>query len=351
MIWQVIFKGRIMKFKPIWMAMVLFPALVFSSESNELIYVKLSNQLLQGQTTFKEIALHKVHPSKQLINQLKFRAQKAFTQPMPLDVLPAQVDLGMNKVPVLDQGPFGTCVTFSTIAALDALKGQGDYYSQLCLLNLGKYLKNNGYRDSGWDGEVLFTIINRVNDFGLVSVKKQREVGCGGGKIYPLRRSDTTNPMSMDSYHQLSEALPNNIHFSHDFRCYDYQRPNMEQILNRTKKTLAKGGRLIIGMFMPSDGTLGLDGNYKQSHDTWVLSDKLQQRLINDDYFWDILAGHAMVIIGYDDKAQVIDNAGKTHQGLFKVRNSWSKNYGDHGNFYITYDYFKTMVGELVAVE
>lgn len=340
-----------MKFKPIWMVLALLPTFVFAADSDDLFYVKLYNNLLQGNNlNYKEIALPKVHPDFKLIQQIKYRVNYASIFQATENNLPTQVDLGMNKVPVLDQGPFGTCVAFATTAALDAQNGQGDYYSQLCMLNLGKYLKLNGFGDSGWEGEDLFTIVNRAYDYGLVSIKKQKELGCGGGKIYPLRRSDHTNPMSIDTYHQLSEPLPKQTTFLHYFKSHHFQRPKMDKTLEITKRMLSEGTRVIIGMYMPSDGNLGLDGSYKQTRDTWILSDKLQQRIKIDDLFWEQLAGHAMVIIGYDDKALLVDSNGKTHLGVFKARNSWSKSYGDHGDFYITYDYFKTMVGELVAV-
>ena len=58
-----------------------------------------------------------------------------------------QVDLGMANVPVLDQGAYGTCVTFSSTAALDAILAQGDFVSQQCSLELD-YGLNNDY----WDG-------------------------------------------------------------------------------------------------------------------------------------------------------------------------------------------------------
>lgn len=340
-----------MKFKPILVAMALLPAFVFAAEHDDLIYAKLYNNLFQGKNNYKEIALPKIHPDTKLINQIKYRADHIYSDKVVDNGLPEQIDLGMNKVPVLDQGPFGTCVTFATTAALDALMGQGDYYSQLCMLNLGKYLKLNGYGDSGWEGQDLFTVVNRAIDYGLVSVKKQKEFGCGGGKIYPLRRSDNTHAMSFEAYHQISEALPNNTSFQYIFKSHHFQRPKMDKILTHIKNILANGNRIIIGMYMPGDGNLGIDGGYKKNRDTWVLSEKLKQRLKTDDLFWDQLAGHSMVIIGYDDKASVVDNTGKTHQGLLKVRNSWSKNFGDQGNYYITYDYFKTMVGELVAVK
>ncbi len=46
-----------------------------------------------------------------------------------------------------------------------------------------------------------------------------------------------------------------------------------------------------------------------------------------------------MVITGYDDEV-TIDG----QQGVFILRNSWGPNAGDHGDFYMTYDYFQMLI-------
>lgn len=43
-----------------------------------------------------------------------------------------------------------------------------------------------------------------------------------------------------------------------------------------------------------------------------------------------MLGGHAVVLVGYDDS-----------KNAFKVRNSWGKEWGDNGYFWIAYDYVK----------
>ena len=48
------------------------------------------------------------------------------------------------------------------------------------------------------------------------------------------------------------------------------------------------------------------------------------------DYFkHQVNGGHAMVLVGYDDARRE-----------FTVRNSWGENFGDHGHFYLSYDFF-----------
>ena len=68
-----------------------------------------------------------------------------------------------------------------------------------------------------------------------------------------------------------------------------------------------------------------------------------------------IYMGHEMVIYGYDDNAsyQVYDrNLDKniTKKGLFLVRNSWGTNTGDHGEYYMSYDYFENFADEIFSI-
>ena len=51
-----------------------------------------------------------------------------------------------------------------------------------------------------------------------------------------------------------------------------------------------------------------------------------------------LLGGHAVCIVGYDDTMPV---AGKAN-GRFIVRNSWGTSWGDNGYFYMPYDVIKT---------
>ncbi len=94
--------------------------------------------------------------------------------------LPDKIALGMNHVPVLDQGSFGSCVTFATTGALNAALNQGDYISQLCQLQLGNYLEQQGYNPSGWEGTIARNVLSQIDNFGIINKEKQKTQGCGG---------------------------------------------------------------------------------------------------------------------------------------------------------------------------
>lgn len=68
------------------------------------------------------------HARHALLNPL--RGQHKFaTHKAAAPQIPRSVQLGMNDVPVLEQGQHGTCVTFAVTAALDATLHHGQYSS------------------------------------------------------------------------------------------------------------------------------------------------------------------------------------------------------------------------------
>ena len=46
-----------------------------------------------------------------------------------------------------------------------------------------------------------------------------------------------------------------------------------------------------------------------------------------------------------------LDEQGVIHQGLFTLRNSWGSKAGDAGNYYLTYDYFKSLTIDLTKIK
>jgi hypothetical protein len=273
--------------------------------------------------------------------------------------LPAKVDMGMNNVPVLNQGQHGSCVTFAVTAALDAMIGKGDYISQLCSLELGDYLSSRGYFPSGWDGSNGDIVLHQFEQFGIVSKQSQLSKSCAGMKAYPeYSEEDTGKAMSLDEYKSMSENVMDyeaGKFLLSEPMLTSLQRFQWEnsmaatQVVNNVKKSMAlplQGDaeskidtRFILSVILPVEHcSAGACGRYKAVDDTWALSDEI----MNDNDLK--IGGHEMVLTGYDDKAEVVDHAGKKHTGVFTLRNSWSAKAGDNGNYYMTYDFFKAFV-------
>lgn len=296
------------------------------------------------------IKLLKIKLSDKAIDTLNKRTQHALRHKgatISVKSLPNQIQLGMNNVPVLDQGRHGSCVTFANTAALDAVLKQGDHISQLCSLQLGNYLEENGYGTSGWDGSWGRTVLSQIESFGIVNKHRQRTAGCGGLTDYPT--DDETTPdseINLEDFHSLSENINNQISWSPILDAYTAitDRVDTDRTINEIKKALKEQDRVTFGVLLLDFdlGVVGAVGSYHGNYDTWVLTPEIAR----DIYLNPMFGGHEMIITGYDDNAIATDEQGRQHKGLFTLRNSWGDSVGDKGNFYMSYDYFKVLVIE-----
>jgi hypothetical protein len=259
---------------------------------------------------------------------------------------PSKKFLGMNKVPVLDQGIHGTCVTFAITGALDAILSKGDYISQLCHLTLGGYLEKKGMGLSGWNGSYAKNVLAQIEQYGVVSKNNQRKNKCGGFKEYPrytqIKESSYTEP---EQFLAMSEKI-----YGVQFNWKDvYHFKNGEDNLTQVKEAINAGHRLAFAVLIPAteEGTVGAVGRHKTwfYEDSWVLTTAIKKEL---NY---IHSAHEMIITGYDDNAVAVDDNGVKHKGLIKLRNSWGYWVGYYGEFYMAYDYFKLLAYDLTLIE
>jgi len=265
--------------------------------------------------------------------------------------LPAKVKVGMQLTPVLDQGYHGSCVTFAVTAALDATLGAGDYISQLCNLELGSYLAiHDKINASGWSGSSAPWVMQQISDYGIISQNYQRLNGCAGVRQYPLHNeTDEGTPMSESEFLAHSIPLSNLINWEtllSDEESLSTQ-VNMNQVIYQIKEELAKGNRLTVGMLLDVNyGDAGAVGTNRAFNDTWMLTPEIVTDAMNGD----IYAGHELVITGYDDNLEVTDNNGHVNRGVFTLRNSWSRLAGDSGDYYVSYDYLRFLVLEVMTI-
>lgn len=223
------------------------------------------------------------------------------------------VDLGMANVPVLDQGAYGTCVTFATTAALDALLERGDFISQQCTLELMKGIGNDVWNGAYYPTEILDPLMR----YGVVS-----KAAC------PRKYPDPDKALSPSEYKFFrdEEASKEVALFQYEF----VEEPNLDAV----KVALNQGKRVLVAFLISAqypEAVLGfnaeIDGEvYKGG--LWACKQESSKK----DYCVIYNAGHEVIIVGYDDD-----------QELLKIRNSWSDYYGEKGEFYMTYTYFKKM--------
>ena len=269
---------------------------------------------------------------------------------------PSQVQLGMNQVPVLDQGPYGTCVIFAGTGAVDAALNQGDYISQLCQLELGQYFETvtDGSLPSGWNGSMGAMVLNQMTNFGFITKEIEKTVGCGGLTNYPTDGVNPENEMNIPDYRLLSTDMSDftvNVVWSSVMDVYQafLDETDREQVLDAVKDSLNHNDRLVFGvmLFLPEIGVMGAAGQHHVANDTWVITPLIDLSINahSSDF-----GGHEMIITGYDDDAIATDEKGRTHKGLLTLRNSWGKGIGDAGDFYMSYDYFNRLADEVLRI-
>lgn len=310
---------------------------------------------IDGNEATKTVSVMKlrISPDAQsaLINRLKPSDKRAFLEDGDSNetgaALSNKVTLGMGRVPVLDQGQHGTCVTFAATGALDAAfdKAEGDYISQLCNLTLGNYLEQHTSQPSGWDGSFGNLVLNQVSQFGVINKVKQHQNGCGGLKDYPRNNPYAHgDAMSPQVFAKFSETMPAGVYWQSVFTWDEAFDPkfNTAKALQDVKARLSEGHRVIFGTLLDvSVGQVGAVGTHHKPYDSWIVNDTIREHLRRGM----IRAGHEMILTGYDDNL-VIDG----QKGAFILRNSWGRFAGDGGTYYMSYDYFKLMVHEAHAI-
>ena len=315
-----------------------------------------SNQWVK-QAPPKTVTLLDVQLSERAWDKLTQNAEKTIQQ-APLLADPPHhpkaansIQLGMNNVPVMNQGHHGTCATFAVTAAIDAALGAGDYISQVCSLQLGQHLERLGYNPSGWDGSLNPLVLDQMRAFGFVNKTTQHEVGCGGFTEYPTTGETPKEDLSLADHYEISEPLlENSIAWTPLLDVYQVflDRTDPQKTLESVKQALRNNDRLTFGvlLFRLNEGTAGALGRHNEINDSWILTPDVIKDIKEQGNY----GGHAMLITGFDDEAVAVDSIGLKHRGLLTIRNSWGENAGDEGNFYMSYDYFKVLALEIQRI-
>ncbi len=283
-------------------------------------------------------------------------SQPYLKQSVSSNALAERVNLGMNDVPVLDQGAWGTCVTFAATAAIDAMLNlkQDNQVSQLCHLQLSRTLMLPDIW-GGWEGSFGKMVLQQLQDYGYWNISNQKAFGCGGLYEYPGYSFNNGQSMTKADYMSHQSGFLTSSNWKELFISKSNGLPShyeAQRLLMNVKQQLNAGRRVIFGTLLDiSNNDPGVVGEYQNSpNDAWVLN----KTIINHILYGNEVGGHEMVIMGYDDKAcanYLDENNTKQKQcGLLRLRNSWSADAGDHGDYYMSYLYFTSMVLEAYAV-
>lgn len=230
-----------------------------------------------------------------------------------------KLDLGMSNVPVLDQGSYGTCVTFASTAAMSALHNLGDNVSQQASLELVDALG-----EDLWDGAYYPSeVIDPLKKHG-VAFKKDYP------RQYPVAYHQTT----LDDYKKYVDSEASKKISDTEYAYFP------QGSVYKAKAALDMGHRVLIGFLVNarySEAIVGFNvikGKKQYVGGLWAC-----QQGTSRNYCQRSNAGHEVVVTGYDDE-----------QKLFKIRNSWGTDVGENGEYYMTYMFFDMMVMDMTEI-
>lgn len=226
--------------------------------------------------------------------------------------------------PALDQGNFGTCVTFATLGAISQ---QLFWYpsdpSPSCTLQM---LRANG--QDAWNGYFLISLFSYLNKYGWISETIGQSAYCNPSYViyYPYGSTD-------QEYASLYPSLSNYSENSTKFTDYNIRYildafaalNHIKKELNDTTHSMVNGtpGYYPIFSFIVANNPYWFTGSDGNSYFTWVNFGYPRNN-----------AGHEIFVYGYDDNLSI-----NGQKGVLFLRNSWG-NTGSAGNYVMTYDYF-----------
>lgn len=207
--------------------------------------------------------------------------------------LPKLVDLRKYLSPVVDQGELGSCTANAIVSGLreyleNVTKQTFKPLSRLYLYWWERFIEDTVNEDSG----------AYIRD----GMKVLKQLGCSAETDYPYDISAFTNEPS-------PKAIMDGV-------SYTISEYNRVLNLNALKIALAEGLPVVTGIQVYSS----FESDAVAKTGIVPMPDRKKDQL---------LGGHAVLAVGYDDnKQQVI------------MRNSWGKDWGDKGYFYLPYKYF-----------
>lgn len=343
------------------LALTLFSSIAYATQDIQVIgNMPIKITLENG--TQKIVQVKRLQTSPQF--KARFAAQRnqrffrAMSTSVASDKLPDSKGVGMNNVPVLDQGQHGACATFATTGAIDALKGlyHDKAISQVCNMALGLTVDSDARDKGGWAGYDGEDILKQIVQYGYLPLSYQTTKGCGGLKVYPLNDAlRISEPMSIAKFTAHSNKSIRNKDWHSLASPYDAFPKSANaatKILTSVKKALNQGKRIVFGaMLWTQEGGIGNFGYYGDVNypDAWVMTSTIEKDMTN----LSALGGHAMIIVGYNDKAcATYDDNEEPRKacGLLHLRNSWGPDAGINGDYFMTYNYFKHMLTEASVV-
>lgn len=226
------------------------------------------------------------NPDHADIRDHKFKLER------PDSSLPASVDLRQYILNIKDQGEEGSCTAHAITSAIEFDRAKKNLPNILLARN------QLYYDERAYEGTT-------DSDSGAMprdGIKSATIFGVAKEELWPYYTAKFADKPTIDVY---TDALNNKV--------LTYKRIDLGS-LNAVKTALATGLPVVTGISV---------------YDSFESEAVAKTGIVNiPDKSENQLGGHCVLIVGYGQK-----------DGYFTVLNSWGKDWGDAGYFYLPYDY------------
>jgi len=229
--------------------------------------------------------------------------------PLKLKVLPISVDLREWSSPIEDQGSLGSCTAHAGAGVIEYYErksfGRHIDASRLFLYKVTRNLM----KMKGDTGAYLRTTMGAMVLFGVPPED-----------YWPYTDDEKKFDQEPPTF---CYAFAQNYQTIRYFR-HDPPGTKAEEILRKVKAYLSKGHPAMFGFTVYN--------SIEQAESTGEIPFPSPKEKIE--------GGHAVVVVGYDDKMKIKNQYGKVETtGALLIRNSWGKEWGEKGYGWLPYEY------------
>ena len=276
-------------------------------------YFLLRNQSCNGLSTIGNVVSQFTKGGKLDPNQFrKASVYEGLEDDNTKNPLPESVSLLKFAPDRQNQGRQGSCVAWSSgYAARSIIESASTAQNPNSVAFSPAFLYNQIGLD-GCQGSYILNAMQFMTNKGAVPFKE-----------FPYDENDCSR---QPTNQMLSEASQNRMH---GFNRLTEGDAINNLSLRAIKEHLAKDAPVVIGMMVGGSFMEGMMGQ-KVWHPT------------NEDYSQQGFGGHALCVIGYDDRLE---------GGAFQIMNSWGPEWGQNGVGYVRYNDFKEFVREAYGID
>jgi C1A family cysteine protease len=243
----------------------------------------------------------------------KFQSAFLCNRAIPQASLPLFADLRPHMPPCYDQGQLGACTGNACAGLIENAQMNAGLPSmtpsRLALYYHARYLEGTVPEDSG----ATITDIIQAMAFGI----------------------PPENEFPYTNYQATFTQQPSPICYKDGVSLFDHEQisyVSVPQNAKSIKQHLAAGRAVIIGIQV-YDGDHGLEST------SAAQTGMVEMPAPNAN----ALGGHAVLLVGYDDRNTVNDKGGHAVanplKGRYIVRNSWGPDWGENGHFFLPQDF------------